>query len=298
MNTNEFWFSASSIKEYQQCGLKFKYGRIDKRERAETYSHHRWFGTLVHSTIYSTAATLEVTEPNAKGYRDKLYRLKPDIAEAFPTKFFEALWQEKDVDDAEIMAIREELGSKPIGAFTSGKIKSLADGLSQADLEKGWKAEAKKMVKNGVSVLRDIETIQEFEKKVFFKLQGRNFIGVCDVIAMKDGRIAFYDFKTSWDKPYAKLERDFQFFAYAIALKNKLKLDYWPKGYYVHLRSGDCLEYELTPDMYKKGLKQLDRVFSDMEADVFLPDYGGSLCQFCDFRLICYGSEDKIWRRK
>lgn len=289
MNTNNFMFSASSIKEFIQCGLKFKYGRIEKRERAETYSHHRWFGTLVHSTIYSAIAT--------KNLDEKKYVLKSSTATAFPSKVFETLWQNKETDDPYLQHLLKELGEKPVGRFLPGKIKSLSAGQSQDKLEAGWKAEAKKMIKNGIKVLSEVPEIVELEKKLIFNILGRRFIGYSDVVAKdSEGKLCFYDLKTTWDKP-TKLEDDFQFFAYALALKDTYKLDYWPKGYFVHLRSGAAIEYELTPQMFGKLISQTRNVFSDMEANVFPADLGGPLCPYCDFRLHCYKSEDKIWRR-
>lgn len=298
MNTKDFWFSASSVKDYQQCGLKFKFGRIDKiEERAEPHSHHRWFGTLVHALIYYSAATITATK-NKRGYLDKVYHFRDEI-KSLPQKELDILWYERPTDDDQVLLMRDEVKEKPIGKFLPAKIKSLREGLPQEDLEKGWYNEAKKMIKNGIAAIKGIFKIEEFEKKMFFRILGRNFIGYADVIGRdENGKIVFFDFKTTWDKPGAKLQDDFQFFAYALALKDIYKLDYWPKGYYVHLRSGDLIEYELTPEIFARMMARLKNTFSDMEADVFLADYGGNLCQFCDFRLICYESEDKIWRRK
>lgn len=286
---DSFVFSASSIKDYLQCGLKFKYSRLDKLERAETFSHHRWFGTLVHSAIYTAIAS------SATG---KDMPLREEIKETFPSKVFEALWQEKDTQDETILSIRKGLGSKPVGRFTEGKIKALKKGLNQTQLEKGWKAEAKKMVKNGILVAKGIYKIVELERKFQWEMFDNDFVGYADIIALdENGRYCFYDFKTTWDRPGKKLIDDFQFFAYAVAMKDLYNLDYYPTGYYVHLRSGDCIEYELTEEINAKMTKKTLNAFSDMKDNLFLADLGGPLCKFCDFRLKCYGSEDKIWSR-
>lgn len=292
METSKFMFSASSVKEYMQCGIKFKYGRIDKLPRAETYSHHRWFGTLVHSVIYTAIG---------KHTTSKDMDLHAKINEVFPLKIFEALWQEKETDDPIIQMLQKDLGPKPVGKFIPGKIKSLGKDIPdfpQDKLEKGWKAEAKKMVKNGIEIVTKIPEIVELEKKMFWTIQGKRFIGFSDIVAKDaDGKFEYYDLKTSWDKPGNKLDNDFQFFAYSLALKDLYKLDYFPKGYYVHLRSGSLVEFELTPYIFGKMMSILKGVFSDIENNVFLPDYGGPLCPYCDFRHVCYGKDENIWRR-
>lgn len=284
-----FVFSASSVKDYLQCGLKFKYSKIDRVERAEVFSHHRWFGLLVHSTIYSAISS------SAKG---KDLPLRDEIKTSFPSKVFESLWQEKDTEDESILSMRKSLGNKPVGKFVEGKVKSLSKGLNQTQLEKGWKAEAKKMVKNGILVVKDIPHIVELEKQLEWEMSGKHFIGYSDIISKdEEGKYTFYDFKTTWDKPGKKLADDFQFFAYSVALKDLYGLDYFPKGYYVHLRSGTCLEYEVTPEVYDRTTSKMNKAFEDIKDNLFLADLGGSLCKFCDFRLKCYGSEDKIWSR-
>lgn len=292
MDTKTFMFSASSVKEYMQCGLKFRYGRIDKLPRSESYSHHRWFGTLVHSLIYHSVA--EHTSSKELVMRDK-------PRTTFPTKLFEDVWTGRETDDPIAQVINKDLGEKPVGKFLTGKIKSLGKGnpdISQEDLEKAWKAEAKKMIKNGMRVLQDIPEIVELEKKMFWTIQGKRFIGFSDVVAKDaDGKYQYFDFKTSWDKPGKKLDDDFQFFSYSLALKDILNLDYFPKGHYVHLKSGDVVEYELTPYVFGKMMGVVKGAFDDMEHNLFLPNYGSPLCPYCDFRHLCYGSDDKIWRR-
>lgn len=292
MNTKKFVFSASSFKEYMQCGLKFKYSRIDRLEKTSVSSHHRWFGTLVHNLIY--ASLVESTGD----IKETVLRAKID--EKYPMKIFEAVWKEKDSDDAMVKTIRADLGDKPVGRFMTGKIVSLGSNnpdITQAQLEKGWKIEAKKMVKNGIEIVKNIHEIVELERKLYWMFEKRRFLGYADVLAKDEsGRYEFYDFKTAWDKPGKRLEEDFQFFSYAHALKKFYGLDYYPVGYFVHLRSGEAIKYEVTPEIVAKMKKKAKAAFGNLEANIFFDDYGGPLCPYCDFRHICYGEDTAPWR--
>lgn len=292
MNTKTFVFSPSSLKEYMHCGIKFKFNRVDKVEKTEVSSHHRWFGTLVHSLIYSSAANPSDSM--------KTIALTGKINDKYPMKIFESVWNMKNSEDPFVQTIQGELGEKPTGKFMRGKTVPLGvsdDKISQAKLEKAWKAEAKKMVKNGVSILKEIPEILEIERKLFWVFQGRKFLGYADVLAKdKDGLFTFYDFKTSWDKPGKRLEEDIQFFFYSHAIKEYYKLNYYPVGYYVHLRSGDAIPYRVTEETLRSVDKKIKAAFSNMESGIFFADYGGPLCPYCDFRHICYGGDENVWR--
>lgn len=292
MNTTDFVFSASSVKDYLQCGLKFKFERIDKVEKTSVSSHHRWFGTLVHNLIYMSL--IEPTEDFKKT------KLTGKVNSTYPLKIFERVWNEKETDDKVIKAIREDSGKKPEGRFMRGKIISLGSSdeeITQKQLEKGWKAEAKKMVKNGISVVKDIHEILEIEKRIYWMLHKKRFVGYIDVLAKdENGKYEFYDFKTAWDKPGKRLEDDIQFFSYSYAIKRRYNLDYYPKGHFVHLRSGDAIEYNVTRDIERSVIRKITGAFENMELNIFFADYGGPLCPYCDFRHICYGEDSQVWK--
>ncbi len=291
MNTKDFMFSASSVKTYQQCGLKFKFSKIDKLPTTETATHHRWLGTLVHTAIYTSIA-----DPSEG--RKSLSIRDTGVDTVKPLERFERLWDgtPEDAIDALLM---KEVGEKPVGKFATGALKSLGqnvDDPSQKLLEKGWRTEARKMVKNGIKTLSGIHTISELEKKLFWNIMGRRFIGFVDVLGKdKDGKLEFYDFKTSFKKPsQAAVDDDFQFFAYSLDIKDKLKLDYYPVGNFVHLRSGTNVPFDLnTNDKFPKMIGQLKNTFSNMEDNLFFADYGSPLCAYCDYRHICYGEENQ-----
>jgi len=295
MDTKSFMFSASSFKDYLQCGLKFKFSKIDKVTPTETATHHRWFGSLVHSMIYHSIADFDGSGKNL------VLRKKP--RKKTTLKVFENIWDGKAKDN-ESEIILKSIGEKPVGKFAKGKIASLGstnDDMEQSLLEEGWREEARKMIEHGIDVVSNIHKIVELEKKMFYKVRGYSFIGFIDVLAQdSEGLYEFYDFKTSWDKSY-DLQNDFQFFGYAKAVSEDKALgineSYFPKGYWVHLRKGELLEYKLTKPKFWEMMDITKNAMANMEEDVFLPDYGGPLCKYCDFRHICYGSDDKVWSR-
>jgi CRISPR/Cas system-associated exonuclease Cas4 (RecB family) len=291
VNTKTFVFSASSFKEYLQCGLKFKFNRIDKREPTHVASHHRWFGTLVHSLVYTS-----VSVPG--GGRDMPLRDKID--EAYPLTIFDELWYERESSNETVQEIRKSLGEKPVGRFMSGKIVSLGKDnpdITQEELDAGWREEAIKMVTNGVAVLKSIPEIVELERKLRWMYHKHRFLGYADVISRdEEAKLGYYDFKTSWDKPGQKLKDDFQFFSYSLALKRLYNLDYYPSGNYVHLRSGDVIQYEVDPDITKKMDKMTKTAFNNLQSDIFFDAYGSPLCRYCDFRHICYGEDESVWK--
>lgn len=296
MNTKDFMFSASSFKDYLQCGLKFKYSKVDKKQRTETATHHRWFGSLVHSLIYYSIADFDGTSKNL------VLRKKARKQETL--NLLEDLWQEKPKsNEGEI--ILKSLGEKPTGKFSRGKLVSLGsndENIDQQLLEEGWLEEAKKMVENGIDIVSDIHEIVELEKKTFYHVKGYKFMGFIDVLAKNsEGKYEFYDFKTSWDRSY-DLDNDFQFFGYAKAISEDKKIgineEYFPTGYWAYLRKKELLPYKLKKEKFWDMIRLTEKTMMNMEANIFLPNYGSPLCKFCDFRHICYGEDGQVWSRK
>lgn len=294
MNTEDYKFSASSIREYLQCGLKFKFHRVTHETPGQAASHHRWFGTLVHNAIYAGLA-------KHKSSKELVLREKPDAKIAI--KLLETAWSSSDFDeeDSVTQIVLKDLGDRPTGNFYPGRVKSLGKGLdlSQEELEAGWLDEARHMVLNGLKSVKTIHTILELERALEWTMQDRSFRGFADIIAKdKNGRIEFYDFKTQWDKPSPKkMEEDFQFFSYSYALKQILELDYFPTGYLAHLHSGKLVPYTVDESMIEANLAIVQRVVEGIENDLYPADYGGRLCPYCDFKHICY-PDGNVWQRK
>jgi len=292
VNTKDFVFSASSFKEYVQCGIKFKYHRIDKLDPTVVASHHRWFGTLVHSLIYTSLAV--PTDMKEMSMRD-------EIDPEFPMTIFDAVWDEVETDDPIIKAVQLDLGQKPVGRFMTGKLISLGknneETITQEELDMGWREEAKRMIANGVASVQKIHEIVELEKKLRWMYKKHRFVGYSDIVAKDaEGRYEYHDFKTTWDKPGKYLVEDFQFFSYSYALKRLYGLDYYPAGNFIHLRSGDSIRYEVTPEIEKNISKVVDSALSNLKDNVFFASYGSPLCRYCDFRHICYGEDDTVWK--
>lgn len=298
MDTKAFRFSVSSVKSYLNCGLKFKYEKIDKIQGAAESSHYRWLGKLVHTSIYQSIARFNSDEGEIK--RWDIVREKPEVKDALA--FFRKGWEGQPAEDDEDTYMKSlypfEIGVKPVGKFWPNKnlsILNLNPQTQQDDLERGWKGVAAEMVKSGVDIVSRIHKIVQLEREIEFYIDERLFKGFIDVLAEdKDGKVEFYDFKTSWRKPAQKdIDKDLQFILYSVALKELLGLDYYPKGYLVHLKSGSLVEFQMTEEILKKAKTVLNRVFVNLEKNVFFDDFGGFLCAYCDFKHLCYGEDKK-----
>ena len=294
MNTKEFNFSASSIKSYLHCGLKFKFEKVDKLPTPPETSHFRWLGKLVHTSIYQSIATFNTDADEIK--RWDVTEPKPDVqrALAFYFKGFKGEPTEDDPDIYMKSLYPYEIGTKPVGRFFPRKDLSILNHPSneQAKLEDGWKTVGQGMVETGISVVSKIPEIVFLEKAVSFYIDERHIRGFIDVLGKDaDGKYVIYDFKTSWRKPTQKtMEADLQFILYSYAIKELYGLDYYPTAYFVHLKSGECVPLHLTDELLEKAFKKIKGVFSNLEDDMYFDDMGGVLCNYCDFYNLCYNS--------
>lgn len=273
-------FSASSYKEYQQCGLRFRYRKIDRIPTPEgETTHYRWTGRLFHEAAYTAIGERR----DAKSY--ELYTGGPRLEYAL--RVVDAVWEGKPFDDVS-RSIMEDIGEKP-EIFSPGKIKALQP---PNDVEQGWRTQIKKMLENTVPTLASIHSnIVELELVSEWDFLGRQFIGYLDIVANKDGKLSFYDLKTSWHKPGKKLQEDFQFFIYSHALKTTRGLDYYPDGHWIHAKDGSILPFVVTQEIIDKHTQEAEQVFSYIENGVFPSAYGSPLCAFCDYYSLCYGEE-------
>lgn len=283
MDTKDFRFSASSVKSWIQCGTKFKFEKVDKIKPTIEVGHARWLGKLVHASIYQSVGKLD-PESGFKSW--EIIRDEPN--ELASLQLFQDLWV-GGVDERTKSIYELEVGSSiPTGRFMKKRKVSALNNDDQTELASAWKEVAREMVKNGVSSLRELKLL-ELEKSVAFKFLERDFAGFLDVIAIeKDtGKIVFADFKTVWDKPVpAKLQDDPQFVLYSFALKDALGLDYYPDGFFVHLRSGTMVRFTMSDGVLAKMEKKIASVFSNLEDDIYFHN-PGVLCGYCDFQNIC-----------
>lgn len=284
MNTYDYKFSPSSYKEYQQCGLRFRYRRIDRKPPESESSHHRWFGRIIHELSYLSVAEKE-------GNKDFIIREKPD--RRYPVAVYKSIWKGEPLDELAEELIKQ-VGNVPYGTFFEGKIKSLKG--TQEEITEGWRIQGEKMLRNGMRTLVGVKNkILELEQHIEWEYLGRKFHGYMDVLTEEDGKLVFYDLKTPWIKPSPKaLSKDFQFFSYSHSLKQKYSLDYYPEGRWVHLKDGDIRPFSVTDEIIDMHEKESERLFAQMENSVFPSIFGSPLCQYCDFRNLCYG-EDYKW---
>jgi RecB family exonuclease len=290
MDTFSRVFSVSQLKTYQQCGLKYKFSKIDKLTPLPTSRHHLWLGSLVHNSIYAGLGTVE--KENVKNI--KLYK-KPSVKKAL--KMFDILWESSETQkDPIILDIIKSIGERPTGKFLTGRVNSLKS-TNQSELEFAWKELAKSYVENGVKAVEKLlknNEIVEIERELHFEVLGRKFVGYIDILFKdkKTNELTFIDFKTSWDKPAEfDVNSDLQFLLYSHALISTLNLVEHPKGSLVHLKSGDLVNFTPTTKGFQNMFKTIKNIFSNMESNVFFDNYGHPFCKSCEFRNICYGNE-------
>lgn len=291
---DEFVFSASSIKSYLHCGRKFKFEKIDKLPAPPETSHFRWLGKLVHTSIYQSIARFNSESEEIK--RWDYLGTKPNKADALA--FFEKGWQGQPAEDDPDTYMKSlypfEIGDKPVGRFFPRKDLSLLNYpvSEQKQLEQGWKIYAQAMVETGLDVVSKIHKIHSLEYSLEFTIGGKKARGFIDILALdEEGKFVIYDFKTSWRKPSkADMEKDIQFILYSYAIKELFGLDYYPKAYFVHLKTGSLAELEMTDAILEKTTKKILTVFKNIQNNLFFDDMGGVLCNYCDFKSICYNT--------
>lgn len=284
MDTSKFRFSASSVKTFRQCGTKFKFEKVDKLKGDVEVGHARWLGKVVHASVYQSVGRLD---PDSGFKSWELVSQEP--FEHAALTLFESLWV-GGVDDRTKKIYELEVGSdRPVGRFMKKSKVSALNTDDQVALEAAWKLEARQMVKNGVAALtQKAKKIVQLERGVEFTFLGKNFAGYLDIIGEdENGRVIFLDLKTVWDKPSpAKLQDDPQFVLYSHALKQTLDLDYYPDGYFIHMKSGASIPFVMTSEVLAKMEKNIATSFSDMEDNVF-HHRPSILCNYCDFQSIC-----------
>lgn len=291
-DTKTYMFSVSSMKEFEQCGVKFKFGRVEKLEKDPESTHHRWLGKVVHASIYSSIGRMNLAEGFKSWEKTKEHGYEIDATASLA--FFSACWDGTD-DEYLTQAIALEAGPKPTGRFLRQKKKKSMDTDDQTTLEVEWRRESEQMLRNGLSIIAKLPEIVEIEKKINFNFQGKTFVGYVDMIAKgSDGRYIYLDFKTSWNRPSDKdVDGDLQFILYSTALKEILGVDYYPTGYYVHLRSASVVRFDLNDAILKKTNERVAKNFGRLEKGLFFLNKGSPLCSYCDFYSQCYGAIKK-----
>lgn len=290
--TDTFRFSASSLKTYLQCGQKFKYEKVERLKPNQERGHSRWMGKLVHASIYSSFGKF-LPEDGFKAWKlegKKITDKEEGIRRALET--FESLWvRDESTDYKKSLYDAEVGGERPEGKFNRKKKEPNLNTEDQTELEENWKEEARQMVINGVKCTANLTEIVEIEREIKFSFNGKEFVGFVDVLGKNtEGEIIFLDMKTVWDRPYPKkMSEDPQFILYSVALKELLGLDYYPKGYFIHLRSGNPVEFEMTDEILESFSEKFDNAVIMIDRGMFYKKTT-PLCNYCDFQDICQGA--------
>lgn len=284
IDTKTIRFSPSAVKSYNSCGRKFKFEKIEKVRVEKENTHHRWLGRLVHVSIYSAVAMLVPDDQQRKNW--KIIHKAPEMEKALDV--FEKLWHQSFKEGDYVHSLwLAEVGEKPKLKSQKKKVSLRTD--DPAVLEVEWKKVAREMVVNGVELLKRIAVISDIEKRLEFQLLDHNWISFLDIRAENpSGKMIYFDFKTSWDKPSPKdVAYDPQFITYSYALKKEYNLDYYPVGYLLHLRSGKYVEFRMTEDNYKYLHGYVKETYQGIEREIFTLASNNWLCPYCDFKDLC-----------
>ena len=287
-NKLDIVLSASSIKTYKQCGLKFKFQKIDKAEVTHQPYHYGWVGTIVHNSIYYAFADYFDT----KWHVNKLKNLD-DVK-----KFFLDAWNgHVKLDVTKALVEEGELATdKPI--FKEGSIKEMKYIKLTDSEEERWKLLAWDLIKVGYVFVQDYllkltsDPVNDIklEQEIKFPFDmNYDVIGYIDILLNVKGKLFFFDLKTTKQPPQS-IDEDIQFYLYRYGLKYLNNLNYYPNGYYVHLRSKEWFPAKtVDQDILTKNHYQITSLIKGMEARDFTANRT-HLCNFCDYRGYCFGS--------
>lgn len=286
MDIKDILFSASSLKTYKQCGRKFYFYRIEKREPTHEPYHYGWVGTIVHNCVYYSIAD----------YNDEEWKVSGIKPLTKVNKFFDDLWDGTiELDVSKQLVEDEEIKpNKPIFKPDSMKEKKYL-GLS-SDVETQWRLLAKDLLFNGYRLIVDLLKESDellLEKEIRFKYNDViDVVGYVDILVKpENGKWRFYDLKTSRQAPRS-VDNDLQFYFYKYGIKKLFDLDYEPDGHFVHLRTGKLVKSSKVKKEIVEGTeKEILELLDGISNGSFLPNLYSPLCAFCDFRGYCYGDD-------
>ena len=255
---NEPHLSASSINDYLECGLYYRFSRIDNL-KPEFKSDNLEFGSCIHKAL-------------ADFHLERLIGNKMTLKDL--QKLFEIYWREKAEGNNDIV-YREDKDFETL--LAEGK------GLLAAYYEDRMKTE-------------DQLTVMAIEEAFRFTIEGLPvpIIGVMDLIEEdKSGSIIVTDFKTS-SRAYSEEEanRNFQLSIYHLAAKANgygnrdisLKIDCLIKT-----KKAKFIQYSTSrTEMDElRTVKKIRNVWDAVQNGIFIPIDDSWRCKDCGFKNYC-----------
>lgn len=256
----------SSIKQWQECPLRFRYTHIDGLEREQ--SGAVVFGSIIHDCVLflETAKDLDATVERFEKFwanpelLDPEYRIDYYVRGTNWKKYLDSgrdilrRWWSIIQWDSDLTIAREHFFEVPIG--------------------------------NG-------HTLQGTVDKVVIRWNSK----------LNTNVLLISDYKTNKKTPtYDYLEEDLQFSSYAYA---SLQPEFWdslPNGKEMYERYKDLPRHgewvsltnarrmdagERTPRHYNRLIMQVDAMAESIAANIFTLNISGEACRYCDFRKQC-----------
>jgi len=262
---NKLYLSPSSVKTYEQCPRKYYYNYIKKLPKKDFTHLH--LGTFCHDILEQFHIALPQTN------------LKCSHEDGNSCEKFDK--------DGKCVHIYRKLMNK---IFPERK-KILAE-KENIILQKEQLMDAQKMVKNYIDNL-DIETVNGVlynERRFMFPLTDKYMAnGIMDRIDMRDGVYYLVDYKTNKN---AKYMEPFQLYVYGLALDTYDDIDGDTStihALYKMLRLDRELSYKVTQyekdECKRKLIEYGDKITEDQKWIM----KAGPLCNWCDFKEICFG---------
>jgi len=249
--------SASSIKSYLDCGLYYKFSRIDKLERTHT-SDNLLFGSTIHKVLADY--NQEKVIGNYMGLEDL-------------TELFSQYWKEA-VDNTDNIL------------YSKGK--SFESLLEQGkELIKTYMSQAP----------RDQYEVIAVEEPFAFTIDGMELpiIGVMDVVERDENdTVIISDYKTvGTSTTINEVHSNFQLTVYSIAARMNgyadreivLKLDCLVK---TKTPRFEQVYTSRNRDDEHRAVKKIKEVYNGIQKGVFIPNADGSWkCNTCEYKVYC-----------
>ncbi len=249
--------SASGIRDYCDCGLQYKFGRIDKR-KPEFSSDSLDFGSVIHKVL-------------AEFYQEKMVGNKLSLLELH--KIFEDHW-------------RTVAKEKPDIRYTKGR-----------DFETVLQEGKSLLSAYYENVPDDNFKVLAIEEPFIFTIAGVSIpiIGVFDLLLQENESdiLIINEFKTS-SKAYSKddIDKSLQLTLYQMSAKANgykcseilLRFDILIKTKVPKFEQYYTVRSE---DDEMRAIRKIQQVWDGINKGVFIPNYGSWKCNCCSYQNAC-----------